>query len=266
MGLIPDDDIAAQKKKVDAHLRTLAADRGEMILTEVRSILFSNLDRGRIKKFTEQNSIDLQAYVLRVVQLYEKLREYLRSIQVDKADTEWIALKARLDHWAYSYLRKKGFRSTQETIKLSKDYASDAAITILNAYFPYDTEFEPWAFVLLQNVCRQKISKATRKSKIPDHLISELDDDLWRLADPGSVDIEGQTGMRQLIQDAIEKLSTRQKKQIIQLRYFKGFSFKEIADQLDKSINAVYKSHFDAMNDLHEILIEDLGLDDQTLA
>ena len=262
MGLITGDDSAAQKKKIDALLSNLAADRGEMFLTEVRSILFSNLDRGRIKKFTKQNSIDLQAYVLRVVQLYEKLREYLRSIQVEKADTEWNALKARLDHWAYIYLRKKRFRPTQETIKLSQDYATDAAITIMNAYFPFDTEFEPWAFVVLQNVCRQKISEATRKSKVPDYLISELEDDLWRIADPAADDIEGKTGKRQLIQNAIEKLSTEQKRQVIRLRYFKGFSFKEIAEHLDKSINAVYKSHFDALKDLREILNTDLGLDD----
>ena len=51
----------------------------------------------------------------------------------------------------------------------------------------------------------------------------------------------------------IDQLASEARKQIILLHYFEGYSLPQIASKLDKSDNAVYKLHFDALNNLRKI-------------
>jgi RNA polymerase sigma factor (sigma-70 family) len=92
-------------------------------------------------------------------------------------------------------------------------------------------------------------------------MLSSLEEDLWRLADTAANDIEGRTGRKQMVQDAVDQLPTEQKRLVIRMRYFQGYAFREIADHLGKTINAIYKSHFDALEDLEKILRKDFDLD-----
>ncbi len=43
------------------------------------------------------------------------------------------------------------------------------------------------------------------------------------------------------------------RKQVVLLRYFESYTFQQIALKLDKSDNAIYKLHFDALNNLRKI-------------
>ena len=257
MGSIQKEDEASLKKEIDEILSTFSAGLGEKELAEIKSILYSNLARGRVKKFTKQNSIELRDYVLRVAGYFEDYHDQVRSIQVDKSNEKWVSFKRKLDFWAFRFLCKKGFSSSRNTFKLARDYATEAAITIMKAHFPYDIGFDSWAYVLLRNVCLQQFEKANKKSKVPNHLLVELNEDLWQIADPDAGEVEKSTGRQQQIEDAIGMISTERMRQVIRLYYFEGLSYQEIADRWGKTINSVYKAHFDALQDLRKILTKE---------
>jgi RNA polymerase sigma factor (sigma-70 family) len=54
--------------------------------------------------------------------------------------------------------------------------------------------------------------------------------------------------------DAIDQLSSEDRRTIILLYYFEGKDFDEIAEVLDRTKNALYKLHFDALENLRKIL------------
>jgi DNA-directed RNA polymerase specialized sigma24 family protein len=56
--------------------------------------------------------------------------------------------------------------------------------------------------------------------------------------------------------EAVEQLSSDARRELIIQLYFSDYSFKEIAEKLNKSLNATYKVHFDALNELRDILDE----------
>ena len=254
MGSIREEDEDALKKEIEEILETLKEELGEKELTEVKNILYSNLTRGRIRKFTEQNSIDLRDYVLQVIGCYRDYHDRVRSIQIEKSNEIWVAFKRRLDLWAFRFLCKRGFPPNRNTFRLAQDYATETSITVMKARFPYDISFDSWAYVLLRNVCFQQFEKANKKSKVPDHLLVELNEELWQIADPDAGEVERRTGRRQQIEDAIEKVSTKRMRQVLRLYYYEGLSYQEIANLWGKTVNSVYKSHFDALKDLRKIL------------
>jgi RNA polymerase sigma factor (sigma-70 family) len=257
MGSIQPEDEAARKKEIDDLLSELSIELGENLLAEIKGILYSNLARSRINKFIEQNPIELKDYVSLVISMHERYRDQVRLIQIEKSNDHWIVLKRQLDRWAYRFLSKKGLPPTPATFKLAQDYATEASITVLRAHFPYDTSFESWAYVLLRYVCLRQFEKANKKSNVPDHLLVELNEDLSQISDPEAGEFEQKTGRRQQIEAALEQVSTERMRQVIRLYYYEGLSYSEIAERWGKTVNAVYKAHFDALKDLRKILNEE---------
>ena len=56
---------------------------------------------------------------------------------------------------------------------------------------------------------------------------------------------------------AVNKLNSEDRKRFIQLYYFEGLGFQEIAKILDRTTNALYKLHFDALENLRKILLDE---------
>lgn len=240
---------------VDAALTSLAEQRGEGYVVEIKMVLDANLERGRIERFLgddyELSRVD--EYIQRVVGFYDALNPKLHGLQIEKDTASWETLGENLQTWAYNYFRRKNFTHGPKTMEIVGECASDAAGIIVNAYFPFDTDFTPWAHRILLNVCGKYIRSALKKSVIPNDVIVPIDDVMGILPDMSMQDNQRRNEIREELEEAIEKLSPS-RKDVILKRYFEGLSLHEIAAVMERSIGAVYSLHFYALQDLQKII------------
>ncbi|MBI5567770.1 MAG: RNA polymerase sigma factor [Chloroflexi bacterium] len=228
-------------------LTTVAARRGVPFAANLRPILLANLERGRIDFYLNNHAqAQLHEYVWRVADYYVRLSPYLRTLQQTKSPDVWEPLLQTLRQWASTLLRHTpGLAGDPD--QLSPEYAAAAAEKLLTAYFPYDTEFDPWAYVLVRNVCRQLL----RRERPP---IDPIDDDqVAQLPDLRHADVERARDLRRELLGVIEQLSSDARRQLIVLHYFQGYSLPDIAARLGKTMSAIYKLHFDALAELRKI-------------
>ncbi|HNB51143.1 MAG TPA: sigma-70 family RNA polymerase sigma factor [Anaerolineales bacterium] len=232
-------------------LQEWAETKDKAVGEAVTYVIWMNLSRGRIENFLNgQATLTPQEYVLRVVATYEKLHPYLVELQEEHSSHAWQTLYTLMCKTAMKFLLRHGFSVSQATRDLAEECASEAATRILTAHFPYDVEFFPWMYVLLRNVCYTKI-KTSLKTVAQD--ISELEE--W-LADSTILTgrkIEKAMDVRKRIRQSVDKLSPG-RKEVIQLHYFDGFSFQEIAEKMSKTVNAVHQLHFYAIRELEKLL------------
>jgi RNA polymerase sigma factor (sigma-70 family) len=239
------------KAEIENALGILSDQRGEDFTARIRPILYANLDRGRIQGFIEGEIGRVQDYVLRVAEKYDNLSPYMKKLQSEESTNVWEPLIIKLQGWAYNYLRNNML--DLHPLDIAQECANEAAITILGAHFPYDTEFEPWAHVLVKNICSKFIHKATKGTTIPRQSTIHIDDNLESLKDPQYEQQERQQDLQDDLLEAIAKLSNG-RRQVIVLKYLQEYSLDEIAQKMGKSIGAIYCLHFNALSDLRKIL------------
>jgi RNA polymerase sigma factor (sigma-70 family) len=228
-------------------LKTVAAQRGAHFAANLRPILLANLERGRIDFYLNDHAqAQLHEYVWRVADYHARLSPYLHKLQQTKSPEVWEPLLQTLRKWAGSILlHTPGLASNPD--QLSPEYAAAAAEKILTAYFPYDTEFDPWAYVLVRNICRQLLRRERSQ-------VDPIDDDrIVQLPDLSHADVERVRDLRRELLAVIEQLSSDARRQLIVLHYFQGYSLPDIAARLGKTMSAIYKLHFDALAELRKI-------------
>lgn len=240
-------------EKIEEVLNSRAAEKGNQLIGKVRPIIFSNFDRGRVQAFIEGEVDLIQDYVERVIDNYSRLNSYLHRLQIERGDDIWRELLDKMQSWAYSYFLSKNFVPGEDTLEIAKTQATEAAITILDAHFPYDVEFSPWARVLLIHTCQRYIRKAIRKSEIPSKKVVSIDL-VSELAGGPEKNPELSREVKLDIIKAIGNLSET-RRQVIVMLYFEGKSPQEISEKLNKSVGAIYSLHFNALNDLRKILM-----------
>lgn len=237
-------------------LLSLQPQRGEDNLLTLRSIISTNLERKRVQYYLQNDSsAQPYDYVQRVVEHYDHWHPYIHQIQVEKQTAVWQPLFAKLQMWAYTFLRR--YLSDPDHLhQQSQNCATEAASILVNAHFPYDVDFDPWACVLLQNVCRKYIAQ-TAKNQYPDKELVSLDrwdDWLRNIADPASGETKRRTDLRLDLLSAIEQLATAARQEFILRYYFEGQTYEQIAQEMNRSKNALYKLHFDALENLRKIM------------
>lgn len=243
------------EQAIQTALQNLSADMGAELATVIRRILTANIERGRLQVFLERSEDNTPGDYVRVISdYYIKLGAYVHQVQVEKAEEVWNPLFLKMQHWAYSWWLKHNFSYGEETFFIAKDCAAEAAATLVNAHFPFDTDFEAWAFVLVQHICLQKISQLNRSKSIPDYSLVELDEALTDKSTIPYVNQGRQENIRDQLFEAIEQSSNDLRKQVILMHYFEDLPFHEIADRLGRSRNVIYKAHFDALENLRKLL------------
>lgn len=239
--------------QLEQALERLAKQRGDDLARQIKPILLANLDRGRIQRFLEGNPAQVDLYVWRVADGFSKLHAYLHQLQTEQDSEAWSPLYERMQKWAYNFFLRKNFAADDNTREIAIECATEASIHLLNSHFPYDTDFDPWAHILVQNICRKFINKSLKKSIVPQDKQVELEDDLADLSD---LTLEVQMLMTERsaeLEAALEQLSEA-RRDVIRMLYFEGLELEEIAQKLGKSVGAVYSLHFNALEDLRKIL------------
>lgn len=233
---------------LEAALKALDGSHGGKLARQLKPILLSNLDRGRVQTFMDGNPDLLQAYVWRVAQNFAALNPYLHQLQTERSHEAWEPLFGRMQTWAYNFFLRKNFTAEEHTREIAVQCASDAALILLNAHFPYDTEFDPWAHIIVQNACRKYIHKALKKSVVPEEKRVDLEDDLV-----GENNLLLETESSGELEDALAQLSEA-RRTVIQLIYFDEFPPEEVARKMGRTVGAIYGLQFHALNDLRKIL------------
>jgi RNA polymerase sigma factor (sigma-70 family) len=236
-------------------LNTLAETEGDGLARQLQPILLANLDRGRVHSFLEGNPGRIPDYVRRVAEAYTSLNPYLHKLQTERSAEAWGPLFERMQTWAYNFFLRKNFARDNRTREIAVECATEAAVSLLNAHFPYDTEFEPWAHILVQNTCRKYIQHAFRKSEVPQDKKVDLDDS-DNLASPNEELLEMDALQREAgheIMEAMKQLSEA-RRQVIQAIYFDEMEPEETARRMGRSVGAIYSLQFQALKDLRKIL------------
>jgi RNA polymerase sigma factor (sigma-70 family) len=239
--------------QLEQALKQLAEIRGDELARQIKPILLANLDRGRIHRFLEGKTDHVQSYVWRVADCFSDLHVYLNQLQTERDPEVWKTLYERMQTWAYNFFLRKNFAADDHTGEIAIECASEAAIHLLDAHFPYDTDFDPWAHILVQNTCRKFIHKSLKKSAVPQEKQVELEDEL---ADRNDPPLEAQMLMAEFgaeLESALAQLSEA-RRSVIRMLYFDEMKMDEIAQKLEKSMGAVYSLHFNALEDLRKIL------------
>jgi RNA polymerase sigma factor (sigma-70 family) len=238
---------AAISQRVEIAMGKIKTEIDGRLAVALLPILQINRDRGRIRKFLDRGTVaTVDEYVARVADCYEKLHPYLHDLQVKRDEAEWSRLLIVMTRRAYNFLCRKGLPASEATRDRAETCAQEAARRVLTAHFPYDTEFQPWLFVILHFMCARELKDAFQPEP------TDIADAGEHLVDPGAEtgrQVETRLHLLREMIDAVEKLAPARKTIIVRY-YFQGRSFEEIAHELDRSINAVYQLHFYALRDL----------------
>ncbi len=239
-----------------------AFGKNKSLSESISPIIFSNLQKGRVKHYlSSEQGATLRDYVLHVAKHYERWHGYVNAIQVERQEDLWKELLEKMQKWAYLYLQRRNYfnhKDINTRFQLANACASEAAVFLMNADFPYDVEFDAWLSVIVQNAVRKTIE---RDFPLNSYVQSEevaldtLDD---RLLSAG-VQNESEPTRFELRNDllqAIDQLSESQKQVIVGF-YFYGKPLPKLAEEMDINVNAIYKRHFDALKQLRKILIEE---------
>jgi RNA polymerase sigma factor (sigma-70 family) len=235
------------KTEIDRALQFLEAE--PQTIASIRLILHTNLDRGRVEHFIGSDIRRVGDYVRRVQEHYDRLHPYIQAVQKDRTDEAWQPLFKQLQAWAYNFLLRKGFVPDPSTRAIAEECATEAALRILDAHFPYDTDFDPWARTTMIMACFRFFRDGTKKSAIPPNNLVELDEQLPHLED---INPKQQNDNDDLLA-AMSSLSDA-RRQVIQLHYLDDVPLPEIATLMGKSAGAIHSLHFKALQDLRKIL------------
>jgi len=246
-----EDDLRAV---LNTALQELADTKDDNLGAALQSIIWTNFARGRIQSFLNGHETPTpRDYVWRVAETYERLHPYLLKLQEQRSSEAWAPLYKLMCKAANHYFLRYGFLETKMTRELAEESASEAALRILTAHFPYDVEFHLWMYTVLRYVCSGKLKKSV---KIVDQDISELEEILTDSSIPSERKIESELDSHEDLFNALEKLPPA-RKQVIFMHYFEGRTFPEIAVAMGKTVNAVHQLHFYARRDLGKLLIEE---------
>jgi len=239
--------------QLEQALERLAEVRGDELALQIKPILLANLDRGRIHRFLEGNPDQVQSYVWHVADGFSALHGYLHQLQTEQDSEAWHPLYERMQTWAYNFFLRKNFAADGNTREIAIECATEAAIHLLNSHFPYDTDFDPWAHILVQNTCRKFIRHSLKKSAVPQEKQVDLEDDLANLNDL-SLEVRMVITERGAELEVVLAQLSEARRNVIRMLYFDGMDLEEIAQTLGKSTGAVYSLHFNALGDLRKIL------------
>jgi RNA polymerase sigma factor (sigma-70 family) len=247
-----DHQFEDSKSKLRQILESILAQKADPIFIRIKPILLMNLDRGRIHGFIGDDISLLDAYVERVAAQYQQFHPYIHKLQVERDDEVWAPLFEKLQEWAYNFLLRNNFSATLATHEIAMDCGTTAAMTLLDAYFPYDTDFEPWAHVITRNACLKFFRNETKKSVVPPQNIVELKETLSNTDDSISTGQSRLENKNEVLAALAQLPSAR--RQVIERYYFDGESLPEIAQTMGKTVGAIHSLHFNALQDLRKIL------------
>lgn len=218
-------------------------------IEKIREIIYRNFELGRVQKYLQTNmTATPQKYVERVCHYYQHYHLYISDLQITHQFHVWEQLRQKIIGWKNRFYPHKQV--------LFDDIVQEVCRKISQAIFPYDTDFEPWAYIILRNTIYSYYEADTLNligyEEEIEPLLYKTDlqlKDLVQSPEEVMLEFENITELHQALNNLPEK-----QRQFIELYYLEEKTFPEIATLLNIKINALYKLHFDALANLRKIL------------
>lgn len=159
-----------------------------------------------------------------LIQLYEKGN-----------DSAFDILLERYQQKIYVYVIQM-VRDTDVAEDIFQETFMKAIVTIRQGKYTENGKFSAWLYRIARNLCLDHIRRQGHTNDIYDEELPRLAQNNSELLD---IDIESKMVHTQVMEDLrhlVERLPDTQQ-EIVQLRFYQGLSFREIADLLDISIN-----------------------------
>lgn len=219
----------------------------------ISSLIRRSVEYGRANRVLGENPHDdaCREYVEKIITYQKKYHNLIACL--DRGDLEvWTKTIKNIRKWANGYLIRQNIHGPLKK-KIVEESVPNAVMAYLSGTYLYDTNFDAWFCVLVQNVCRKYIKEQLHPNHKNHNAAVSYDKYeflLEALADNNEIASQRTRELRSDLLEAVEKLSSQARQELIILHYFEGYSFKEIAKKMERSLNAVYKLHFDALNEL----------------
>jgi len=114
--------------------------------------------------------------------------------------------------------------------------------------FKKEKKFKPWLFAIAKNACFDFLRKRKKNSVLNLESISQLID-----YSPSPDEFLENKFLKEKIEKIIKKLSEKTK-EVLNLYYYQGFTFKEIAEIFNESINTIKSRHLRAIAIIKKLL------------
>ena len=236
------------RDEMERALKGVAQKHGVPFANCIRLIVQENSEKGRLDRFIEGNPPEtVSNYVWLVVGGYLQWHEYIEQMQQEKSEDVWRPLSEKLEHWAYHFLLRKGFHPGIETQELAQEYTSEAAMAVLQAPFPYDTELDAWLQQIVIYACCNQIEAWRRQKALEKKVAQALEDE--KPLKNSKAGIEHHVSSeedKQVLYEAIQQLPNPKMRQVLWLRYYGEISSQEIAQVIGSSYRYVDKLHWQA--------------------
>lgn len=229
----------------------------EQLHHKILVVLHRSVEYGRANRVLGDNPDNnaCDEYVAQIITHYEK--HHFLVTCLEKGETEaWALVMEKIQRWASGFLKRQGIHGNLRKSSV-KECVTNAVLAYLSGVYHYDTDFDPWLCVLVQNVCLKYIKEQRHPNQIQQEEAISYEQSRFpieTLIDGGASHSQQLKDIRLMLLEAIEGLSSEARKELILLYYFHGYSFKEFASKTNRTLNAVYKLHFDAINELRENL------------
>jgi RNA polymerase sigma factor (sigma-70 family) len=226
----------------------------------VNQVLRKNILSGRLRKVLVNYQLGLEDYVASVVDNVRKYRTYLHELRIEKSDGAWLNLQGKLQEWSYNLFVSWGAFLEYERPDQAYEASVDGILEILKTKYPYDVDFESWAYSLQRNVCRHHVRNASNRANGFNNKLLEIDADDWYeeiLPDTKLVPLETDLSKDEESRALLTSITAlRQDQQnFVQHYYFDHLSYADISSLMDRKKEALYSLHFDTLRSLRVLMI-----------
>jgi len=142
----------------------------------------------------------------------------------------------------------------------AKDIYQDVLIRVYRGLknFEMRSEFSTWLFRITTNVCLTYKSRLRKREFVSlDEQIEMEDEEVAKFeimdTEPGPGETADSSDIGDIIRDAVESLSVKQKMTFV-LKHYEGYKIREIAEMLNCKEGTVKKYLFDAIRNLRKKL------------
>ena len=247
-------------ESVDQTLEDLQHRKHIEDLNFVNHVLRKNILSGRLRKAQANYQLSLADYVSRVVDNVREYRAYLHDLRIEKSESAWLELQDKLQEWSYNLFASWGAFLEYERPEQAYEASVDGILEILKTKYPYDVEFDSWAYTLQRNVCRRHVRNASKRANGFTNKLLEIDANDWcdeNLPDtqlvPIETDLSKDDDSRALMTSISELRQDQQN--FVQHYYFDQLSYADISSLMDRKKEALYSLHFDTIRSLRVLMI-----------
>ncbi len=250
--------MTSEWEQIEEALGDLRQVDDAQFVQDVASIVRQNASRGRLRKFLESETVaSVHEYVQLVAAHYRRQAGAVAAVKQSDDPEIWEPFYILLQKWAYGALTKRDHLYPAERQDHAEACAADAAVVIRTQNFPFDAEFEAWAYNVVVYVCASHVRKARGGPSVPDHAQVSLEQSTGAtrsVVDPQADIRRRRFDQRYDLMQHIRALSGAQQ-QFVMLHYLEEKGYDEIAALMGRSKNALYKLNFDALANLRKKMV-----------